>query len=272
MFDFGFSEVLLTSVIALIVLGPEKLPRAASQVGRWVGRARAMARQFREQLEEEVNLENVKKAHKEEEAKRESEAKRTGGSAQSGSSTEQNPTGYGGAGAGGPGTGHDTASGQTTGAAHDAASGQAASPGLPGSGQAHAEYGVDQADSPPMQPAAIPAAPFSSQISPDPSEFRADTFSHAHPTDEFGANPLTANGAAEPTPAATHDGSGSGQYPPAGAGAASPEASAASVSVAPHAPSARPDGSEAYASASTPVLEAPNTAHSTTPPEKSGPA
>jgi sec-independent protein translocase protein TatB len=61
MFDIGFSEVLLIFVIALVVLGPEKLPRLASQVGRWVGRARAMARQFREQLEEEVNLEEVRR-------------------------------------------------------------------------------------------------------------------------------------------------------------------------------------------------------------------
>src|SRR6185437_3260519 len=63
MFDIGFSEVLLIFVIALVVLGPEKLPRVASQVGRWIGRARSMARQFREQLEEEVNLEQVRKAH-----------------------------------------------------------------------------------------------------------------------------------------------------------------------------------------------------------------
>src|SRR5689334_625063 len=63
MFDIGFSEVLLIFVIALVVLGPEKLPRLASQVGRWIGRARSMARQFREQLEEEVNLEQVRKAH-----------------------------------------------------------------------------------------------------------------------------------------------------------------------------------------------------------------
>jgi sec-independent protein translocase protein TatB len=44
------------------VLGPEKLPRVVSEVGRWVGRARAMARQFREQLEEEVQLEEARKA------------------------------------------------------------------------------------------------------------------------------------------------------------------------------------------------------------------
>src|SRR5690349_1904915 len=61
MFDIGFSEVLLIFVLALIVLGPEKLPKVASQVGRWIGRARGMARQFREQLEEEVNLEEVRR-------------------------------------------------------------------------------------------------------------------------------------------------------------------------------------------------------------------
>jgi Tat protein translocase TatB subunit len=62
MFDIGFSEVLLIFLLALIVLGPEKLPKVASQVGRWIGRARGMARQFREQLEEEVNLEEARKA------------------------------------------------------------------------------------------------------------------------------------------------------------------------------------------------------------------
>jgi len=46
------------------VLGPEKLPRVVSELGRWVGRARAMARQFREQLEEEVQLEQARRAEK----------------------------------------------------------------------------------------------------------------------------------------------------------------------------------------------------------------
>lgn len=58
MFEVGFTELLLIFGIALIVLGPQRLPKLAQQVGRWVGRARAMARQFREQLEEEAhNLE-----------------------------------------------------------------------------------------------------------------------------------------------------------------------------------------------------------------------
>ena len=56
MFDIGFSEILVIFVLALIVLGPEKLPRVVREVGRWVGRARAMARQFQEQLEEEIDV------------------------------------------------------------------------------------------------------------------------------------------------------------------------------------------------------------------------
>lgn len=54
MFEVGFSELLLIMVLALLVLGPQRLPKVVSQVGRWMGRARAMARQFREQLEIEA--------------------------------------------------------------------------------------------------------------------------------------------------------------------------------------------------------------------------
>ena len=61
MFEGRFSEILIIFVLALIVLGPEKLPRVVSEAGRWVGRARAMARQFREQLEEEVQGEEARK-------------------------------------------------------------------------------------------------------------------------------------------------------------------------------------------------------------------
>jgi sec-independent protein translocase protein TatB len=64
MLDVGFSEILLTSAIALIVLGPEKLPKVARQVGNWVGRARAMARQLTEQLEREVSAEELLKQTK----------------------------------------------------------------------------------------------------------------------------------------------------------------------------------------------------------------
>ena len=55
MFDIGFSEVLLIFGLALVVLGPDKLPQLARTIGRWAGRARAMARQFRDQLESETD-------------------------------------------------------------------------------------------------------------------------------------------------------------------------------------------------------------------------
>ena len=54
MFEVGFSELLLIMGLALLVLGPEKLPKVVGEIGRWMGRARAMARQFREQLEIEA--------------------------------------------------------------------------------------------------------------------------------------------------------------------------------------------------------------------------
>lgn len=54
MFEVGFSELLLIMGLSLLVLGPEKLPKVVGEIGRWLGRARAMARQFREQLEDEA--------------------------------------------------------------------------------------------------------------------------------------------------------------------------------------------------------------------------
>jgi sec-independent protein translocase protein TatB len=59
MFDVSFPELLVVFVVALVVLGPTRLPGLVSKVGRWVGKARTMARQFREQLENEVSLEDL---------------------------------------------------------------------------------------------------------------------------------------------------------------------------------------------------------------------
>ena len=60
MFSIDFPEIIIIFGVALVVLGPKKLPGAVAKIGRWVGRARSMARQFREQLEQEVaNAENA---------------------------------------------------------------------------------------------------------------------------------------------------------------------------------------------------------------------
>jgi sec-independent protein translocase protein TatB len=55
----SFPHLALIFLIALLVLGPQKMPGLVAQVGRWAGKARAMARQFREQLESEINLEEL---------------------------------------------------------------------------------------------------------------------------------------------------------------------------------------------------------------------
>jgi sec-independent protein translocase protein TatB len=64
MFDFGFSELVVVGVVALVVLGPTRLPGLVRKVGRWVGKARSMAREFRDQLENEVNIEELNRAVK----------------------------------------------------------------------------------------------------------------------------------------------------------------------------------------------------------------
>ena len=52
MFDVAPSEFLLVAVIALVVIGPKDLPRVMRAVGRWVGKARGVARQFRAGFDE----------------------------------------------------------------------------------------------------------------------------------------------------------------------------------------------------------------------------
>ena len=52
----GFSELIILALIGLIVLGPERLPRVASQLGNWIGQARRMTRVMRRQLEDELDF------------------------------------------------------------------------------------------------------------------------------------------------------------------------------------------------------------------------
>lgn len=56
MFGIGGQELVLLMIIGLIVLGPERLPRIANQVGGWLGQARRMTRVMKRQLEEELDL------------------------------------------------------------------------------------------------------------------------------------------------------------------------------------------------------------------------
>lgn len=56
MFGIGGQELVLLMLIGLIVLGPERLPRIANQIGSWLGQARRMTRVMKRQLEEELDL------------------------------------------------------------------------------------------------------------------------------------------------------------------------------------------------------------------------
>ena len=54
MFDIGFSELCLIALVALLVLGPERLPKAARFAGLWVRRARAQWYSVKSELENEL--------------------------------------------------------------------------------------------------------------------------------------------------------------------------------------------------------------------------
>lgn len=60
MFEIGFSELVLLGVIALIVLGPERLPEVATTAGRWLGQLQRLWAATRLELEQELRLHQPK--------------------------------------------------------------------------------------------------------------------------------------------------------------------------------------------------------------------
>jgi len=57
MSGIGGSEFILLCLIGLLILGPERLPRVARQIGGWIGKARQMTRSLQRQLEDEIDVE-----------------------------------------------------------------------------------------------------------------------------------------------------------------------------------------------------------------------
>jgi Tat protein translocase TatB subunit len=57
MFEIGFWELALIFALGLLVLGPEKLPKVAAQLGRYAGQARRMARTLTAQIQDELAAE-----------------------------------------------------------------------------------------------------------------------------------------------------------------------------------------------------------------------
>ncbi|MBB3102884.1 Sec-independent protein translocase protein TatB [Azomonas macrocytogenes] len=61
MFDIGFSELLLVGVVALIVLGPERLPGAARTAGLWIGRLKRSFQSLKSEVEREIGAEEIRR-------------------------------------------------------------------------------------------------------------------------------------------------------------------------------------------------------------------
>lgn len=61
MFDIGFSELVLTALVALIVFGPEKLPQAARTAGLWIGRIKRVLADTRREVERELGADEIRR-------------------------------------------------------------------------------------------------------------------------------------------------------------------------------------------------------------------
>ena len=61
MFDISFSELALIGVIALLVLGPERMPQALRTLGLWIGRASRAFTTMRAEIEREIGMDEIRR-------------------------------------------------------------------------------------------------------------------------------------------------------------------------------------------------------------------
>ena len=61
MFDLGFSEMLVIGLVALVVIGPERLPKVARTIGTMLGRMQRYVNDVKAEVEREMRLEELKK-------------------------------------------------------------------------------------------------------------------------------------------------------------------------------------------------------------------
>jgi sec-independent protein translocase protein TatB len=61
MFDIGFSELMVIGIVALIVIGPERLPKVARTLGHLLGRAQRYVNDVKSDISREVQLDELKK-------------------------------------------------------------------------------------------------------------------------------------------------------------------------------------------------------------------
>lgn len=68
MFDFGFWEIILILMVALIVVGPERLPGLARTAGLWIGKAKRLVSDVKAEIDQELAADELKKALNKQEA------------------------------------------------------------------------------------------------------------------------------------------------------------------------------------------------------------
>ncbi|TXH00200.1 MAG: twin-arginine translocase subunit TatB [Rhodocyclaceae bacterium] len=61
MFDIGFSELMVIGIVALIVIGPERLPKVARTLGHLLGRAQRYVHDVKSDINREIQLDELKK-------------------------------------------------------------------------------------------------------------------------------------------------------------------------------------------------------------------
>ncbi|QSA96147.1 Sec-independent protein translocase protein TatB [Methylococcus sp. EFPC2] len=59
MFDIGFWELVLVGLIALLVFGPERLPRVAREAALWIRKARSVVSSVKEEINHELDLQDI---------------------------------------------------------------------------------------------------------------------------------------------------------------------------------------------------------------------
>ncbi|CAG1771190.1 Sec-independent protein translocase protein TatB [uncultured bacterium] len=66
MFEIGFSELLMVGLVSLLVIGPERLPKAARLAGYWLGKTRAMVATMKAEIQLELHAEEMRQMFQEE--------------------------------------------------------------------------------------------------------------------------------------------------------------------------------------------------------------
>ncbi|MDA1343789.1 MAG: Sec-independent protein translocase protein TatB [Proteobacteria bacterium] len=64
MFDIGFSELCMVGLVALLVIGPEKLPKVARMAGFWVAKSKRMLASVKQEINEEFQAEELRQSLK----------------------------------------------------------------------------------------------------------------------------------------------------------------------------------------------------------------